>query len=51
MYIVKDSCGLSQCGNYDEYTFSEFRELEEFLGDNPDIMERIRQQYAVIIEE
>lgn len=51
MYIVKDNCGLPQCGNYDEYTFSEFWELEEFLDDNQDIMERIRDQYAIIIEE
>lgn len=51
MYIVKDNCGFPQCGNYDEYTFSEFWELEEFLDDNPDIMERIQDQYAVIIEE
>lgn len=51
MYIVKDNRGLSQCGNYDEYTFSEFWELEEFLDDNPDIMERIRDQYAIVIQE
>lgn len=51
MYIVKDNRGLPQCGNYNEYTFSEFWELEEFLDDNPDIMERIRDQYAAIIEE
>lgn len=36
MYIVKDNCGLPQCENYDEYKFSEFWELEEFLDDNPD---------------
>nr|DAG68214.1 MAG TPA: Rtr1/RPAP2 family [Caudoviricetes sp.] len=30
MYIVKDNCGFPQCGNYDEYTFSEFWELEDF---------------------
>ncbi len=32
MYIVKDNRELPQCGNYDEYTFSEFWELEEFFG-------------------
>ena len=50
MYIIQDSCGLPQCGNYDEYKFAEFWELEEFLDSNPDIMERIRDQYAIIIE-
>lgn len=51
MYIIQDNCGLPQCGNYATYSFTEFWELEEFLDDNPDIMERIRDQYAIIIEE
>ena len=51
MYIIEDNCGLPQCGNYETYSFTEFWELEEFLDDNPDIMERIRDQYAIIIEE
>lgn len=48
-YEIHDSRWLPQCGC--EITiFEEWWEVEEYLDENPDVMERIEQMYATIVE-
>ena len=47
-YILQDSYGLPQCG-CEEIKFKDRYELEAYLQENPDVVERIENSYAVII--
>lgn len=48
-YAIHDSYGSPQAGN-DVTKFEEWYELEEYLDENPDVMERIEEGYARIVE-
>lgn len=49
-YEIQDTRGLPQTGQYDSYKFEEWYELEEFLDENPEVMESIENGYATIVE-
>lgn len=49
-YEIQDTQGLPQTGMYDSYKFEEWWELEDFLDNNPDVMENIQDGYATIVE-
>lgn len=48
-YEIHDTHGAPQCG-CEVLRFEWFYELEEYLEDNPDVEERIREDYAFIKE-
>ena len=48
-YILHDTYGAPQCGT-DVTIFDEWFELDYFLDDNPDVIERIEQGYAWLTE-
>lgn len=48
-YYLDDSHGAHQAG-CDRKTFDEWWELEAYLEDNPDVMDRVRNGYAAIGE-
>lgn len=48
-YAIEDTRGLPQAG-VDVQKFEEWWELEEFLDENPDVMESIQDGYAAIVE-
>lgn len=48
-YAIEDTRGLPQAG-VDVQKFEEWYELEEYLDENPDVMERIQDGYATIVE-
>lgn len=47
-YEIQDSYGAPQCG-VESVKFEEWYELESYLDDNPDVYERVKDGYAVII--
>lgn len=47
-YILQDSYGLPQC-DCEEIKFKDRYELEKYLQKNPDVVERIKNCYAIII--
>lgn len=48
-FVIQDTYGAPQCG-MDEIEFDEWYEVEEYLGEHPDVIERIDSGYATIIE-
>lgn len=48
MFEIHDSYGYPQCG-CEITTFDEWYELEEYIDANPDVLERIYEGYATII--
>ena len=48
-YEIHDSHGAPQCG-CEIIRFEEWYEVEEYLDEHPDVMERIDQMYATIVE-
>lgn len=48
-YELHDSRGLPQCG-CEVTSFDTWWELEDHLDSHPDVMERIEEMYATIVE-
>lgn len=48
-YEVHDTHGAPQCG-CEVIRFDEWWELEEYLDESPDLMERLEEGYAFIVE-
>lgn len=48
-YAIQDTRGLPQAG-VDVKKFEEWYELEEYLDKNPDVMDRIHEGYARIVD-
>lgn len=49
MYEIHDSHWAPQCG-CEIIRFETWWELEEYLDEHPDVLERIREMYATIVE-
>lgn len=48
-YEIHDTHGAPQCG-CEVIAFETWWELEEYLDEHPDVMERIHEMYATIVE-
>ena len=49
MYEIHDTHGAPQCG-CEVIAFYEWWELVEYLDEHPDVVERIKEMYATIVE-
>lgn len=49
-YVLEDTYGVPQAG-VETLIFDEYYELEEYLDEHPDVMERISEGYAFIRED
>ena len=49
MYQIHDTHELPQCG-VEITSFAEWWEVEEFLDEHPDVIERIEGEYATIVK-
>ena len=50
IYILKDTCGLPQCGSIST-CFDDWYELQDYIEDDEELLERLEQGYAVIVEQ
>lgn len=48
-YRIEDSYGAPQAG-VDVKEFDEYYEMQDYLDENPDVMERIEEGYATVVE-